>query len=622
MVEYNAQSIETLSFRDAIRTRVAMYMGSADNMGVLQCLREIITNSIDEATMGFGKKITVELFPNNLVRIGDEGRGCPFGKREDGSEALVAIYTMAHSGAKFNDKVFQNVAGMNGIGAKGVALSSDYFKVVSYRDGKFATMELRKGIIENYEECAQLNNGTRTGTIVEFIPSQEVYNLEPINIDFEDVKKMCRDWSYLSKGISFVLTNHNTKEHVTYLSKNGMLDFMKDHADKALHKTPMHITIADGGIEAEIVMEWTNSRTENWHVFTNGLENSEGGTSLTGIKTALTNFFKKKLKGEGSPDVLRKGLFYAVSCKVPNPSFANQTKTKVNNPELRGLCQRATTQMLEEFEYRHGDEFQRILELLTKELKAEAAAERARKQVLEAVKDVEKNQKKKVFASDKLKDAEFLGEGSTLLIAEGDSALGGLAQGRDYTKYGIMAIRGKIINALSNPEEKVYENEEIKLLLSAMNIIPGKYDSKKLRYGRLAICTDADSDGYHIGLLIMAALAHIAPQFIREGRLCWLRSPLYIVTSGKTESYYFTDEEFDAAKSAGKIKGEVKRNKGLGALKPHQAKRSMFDPEFQRMDVMEYTEEAMNLLYDLMGEDVAPRRDFIMENVDFAEIRE
>ena len=620
MTEYNAQSIETLSFRDAIRTRVAMYMGSADNMGVLQCLREIITNSIDEATMGFGKKITVELFPNNLVRISDEGRGCPFGKREDGTEALVAIYTMAHSGAKFNDKVFQNVAGMNGIGAKGVALSSDYFNVVSFREGKFAKMELRKGFIENYEEGSQLAGINKTGTVVEFIPSPEVYNLEPINISFEDVKKMCRDWSYLSKGISFILTNHVTNEHITYLSRNGMLDFMKDHTEKALHKTPLHTTIAENGIEAEIVMEWTNSRTENWHVFTNGLENSEGGTSLTGIKTALTNYFKKKLKGEGTPDVLRKGLFYAVSCKVPNPSFANQTKTKINNPELRGLCQRATTQMLEEFEYRHGDEFQRILELLTKELKAEAAAERARRQVLEAVKDVEKNQKKKVFASDKLKDAEFLGEGSTLLIAEGDSALGGLAQGRDYTKYGIMAIRGKIINALSNPDEKVYENEEIKLLLSAMNIIPGKYDSKKLRYGKLAICTDADSDGYHIGLLIMAALAHIAPQFIREGRLCWLRSPLYIVTSGKTETYYFTDEEFNAAK--GKIKGEVKRNKGLGALKPHQARRSMFEPEYQRLDVMEYDENAMELLYALMGSEVEPRRNFIMSNVDFSEIKE
>ena len=497
MVEYNAQSIETLSFRDAIRSRVAMYMGSADNMGVLQCVREIITNSIDEATMGFGNIIRVVLATNQAtgkqqIIVEDEGRGCPFGKREDGTEALEAIYTMAHSGAKFNDKVFQNVAGMNGIGAKGVALSSDFFLVKSYRDGKCAELCLENGIKQYFEVKENIKH--HTGTVVNFIPSQEVYNLEPINIKFDDIKEMCRNWSYLSKGITFELKNNDTGEKVTYLSKNGMLDFMKDNTEKVLHKTPLHITLSENGIEAEIVMAWTNTRTESWHVFTNGLENSEGGTSLTGIKTALTNYFKKKLKGEGSPDILRKGLFYAVSCKVPNPSFANQTKTKVNNPELRGLCQRATTQMLEEFEYRHGDEFQKILELLTKELKAEQAAERARKQVLEAVKDVEKNQKKKVFASDKLKDAEFLGENSTLLIAEGDSALGGLAQGRDYTRYGIMAIRGKIINALSNPDEKVYENEEIKLLLSAMNIIPGKYDAKKLRYGKLAICTDADSD--------------------------------------------------------------------------------------------------------------------------------
>ena len=620
-VEYNAQSIKTLSFRDAIRSRVAMYMGSADNMGVLQCLREIITNSIDEATMGFGKRITVDLYQGNRVRIGDEGRGCPFGKRDDGTEALEAIYTMAHSGAKFNDKIFQNVAGMNGIGGKGVALSADEFCVVSYRDGQYAKLELRDGIKTNFEQGAQtMGDKKRTGTVVEFVPSQEVYNLEPIKINFEEVKKMCQDWSYLSKGISFILTDHTTGEHVTYLSKNGMLDFMKDHGDKALHKTPLHITVAENGIEAEIVMEWTNSRSENWHVFTNGLENSEGGTSLTGIKTALTNFFKKKLKGDGSPDVLRKGLFYAVSCKVPNPSFANQTKTKVNNPELRGLCQRATTQMLEEFEYRHGDEFQRILELLTKELKAEAAAERARKQVLEAVKDVEKNQKKKAFASEKLKDAEFLGENSILLIAEGDSAMGGLALGRDHTKYGIMAIKGKIINCLSNPDEKIFENDEIKLLLSAMNIVPGKYDAKKLRYGKLAICTDADSDGYHIGLLIMAALAHIAPQFIKEGRLCWLRSPLHIVHDGKKETYYFTDEELEQNRY--KIKGEIQRNKGLGSLEPEQARESMFNPEYQRLDVMEYSEEAMGLLYSLMGEDVVPRRDFIMTNVDFTEIRE
>ena len=618
---YTANDIETLSFRDAIRSRVAMYMGSADNMGVLQCIREIITNSIDEATMGFGKKITVELFKRNRVRIMDEGRGCPFGKREDGTEALEAIYTMAHSGAKFNNKVFQNVAGMNGIGAKGVALSSDDFIVTSFREGKRAVLKLKNGLKTDFfveDQPKQANN--ITGTIVEFVPSQEVYNLEPIKINFEEIKKMCRDWSYLSKGISFILIDHTTGESVTYLSKNGMLDFMKENTDKALHKTPLHIILNENGIEAEIVMEWTNSRSENWHVFTNGLENSEGGTSLTGIKTALTNFFKKKLKGDGNPDVLRKGLFYAVSCKVPNPSFANQTKTKVNNPELRGLCQRATTQMLEEFELKHKEEFEKVLELLTKEMKAELAAEKARKQVLEAAKDIEKNQKKKVFSSDKLKDAEFLGQNATLLIVEGDSAAGGIAKARDYKNYGILAIRGKILNCLTHPDEKIFQNEEIKLLLSAMNIVPGKYNAQKLRYGRIGVCVDSDSDGYHIGLLIMAALRYLAPQFINENRLCWLRSPLYIVKNGKNENYYFSDDEFD--KVRGKIKGEVQRAKGLGALSVEQAHKSMFTPEFQRMDIIEPSPDGLFLLEQLMGTDVEPRKSFIFNKIDFSKIRE
>ena len=615
-MEYNASSIQTLDFRTAIRSRIAMYMGSADNQGVLQCVREIITNSIDEATMGFGNKITVDLYEGNRIVIADEGRGCPFGKREDGTEALEAIYTMAHSGAKFNDKVFQNVAGMNGIGAKGVALSSDSFQVWSYRGGQCGYLKLKDGIKESFT-VSPWTNKERTGTTVEFIPSQEVYNLEPVKFDFEEIKKMCQDWSYLSKGISFILHNHITNEKITYLSKNGLIDLMKEKGGRALNKTPLQIVVKEDGFEAEIVMEWTDSRAENWHVFTNGLENVEGGTSLTGIKTALTNYFKKKLKGEANPEILRKGLFYAVSCKVPNPSFANQTKTKVNNPELRGLCQRATTQMLEEFERRHKDEFEKVLELLTKELKAEAAAERARKQVLDAVKDVEKNQKKKVFASDKLKDAEFLGEKSTLLIVEGNSAAASMAIARDITKYGILAIRGKILNCLAHPDEKIFQNEEIKLLLSAMNITPGKYNASKLRYGRIAICVDADSDGYHIGLLIMAALRYLAPQFLEEGRLCWLRSPLYIVKSGKSETYYFSDEEFAKAK----VKGEVTRAKGLGALSETQARNSMFG-ENQRMDVLEATEEAIYLLEDLMGKDVAPRTDFIFKNVDFSMVRE
>ena len=616
-MEYNAKSIETLSFRDAVRERVAMYMGSADNQGVLQCVREIITNSIDEATMGYCNKIVVSL-KENTITVADNGRGVPFGIREDGTEALEAIYTMPHTGGKFNEKIYQNVAGQNGVGAKGVALSSEYFCVCSYRDKKAALLKLRNGVKINF--AIYNDNSSDTGTTVTFTPSQEVYNLEPIKINFEDIKEMCHNWSYLTKNVSFVLRNDNTGETVTYKSNNGIIDLLKDSIKKPIHKTPLYIHVEENGIECEVAMQWAADRNEHWYVFTNGLGNSEGGTSLTGVRTSLTNFFKKKFKGEFSADIARSGLFYVVNCKVPNPSFANQTKTKVNNPELRGLAQRATTQMLEEYERRHANEFNQILDLLTKELKAERAAERARKQVLEASKEIEKNQKKKVFASDKLKDAEFLGQNSTLLVVEGNSAMGGMAQARDYTKYGILAIRGKIINCLSNPEEKIFNNEEIKLLLSAMNIVPGKYDSRKLRYGKLAICTDADSDGSHIGLLIMAALQYLAPEFIKEGRLCWLRSPLYIVDNKGKETYYFTDEEFNKVRN--KIKGEVTRAKGLGELPAETAKASMFSSEYQRMDAMEWDNKAIDLLYELMGEDVFPRKDFIMNKIDFSTVRE
>ena len=616
--DYNADSIQTLSFRDAIRSRVSMYMGSADNQGVLQCVREIITNSIDEYTMGYGDRIRVTLDKDNTVTVQDFGRGVPFGLREDGTDALEAIYTMPHSGGKFNDKTYQNVAGMNGIGAKGVALSSDYFFVRSQRDGKIATLILRDGVKQDLTVVDQKT--AWSGTFVQFTPSQEVYNLEPININFKDIKKMCEDWSYLCKGLTFELEDKVTGEKVTYYSKNGLVDLMKAKGGKALNKTPLSICLKEGDITAEIAMEWTDSRTETSYVFTNGLENVEGGTSLTGVKTALTNFFKKKLKGEAPPEVLRKGLLYAISCQVPNPSFANQTKTKVNNIELRGLCQRATTQMLESFEQQHADEFQRVLDLLAKEQKAELAAERARKQVLEAQKEVEKSQKKKYIASDKLKDAEFLGQDATLLIVEGNSAMASVGVARDEKTYGIMCIRGKIINALSNDEEKIYQNEEIKLLLSALNIVPGHYDSRKLRYGRVGVCTDSDSDGYHIGLLLMAALQYLAPQFIEEGRLGWLRSPLYIVKNGKTENYYFTDEEMDAAR--GHISGVIQRNKGIGSLTPEQAYNSMFTAKNQRFDMFQTSPEARELLYNLMGKDVEPRTDFIFKNVDFSMIRE
>lgn len=486
---YTINDIESLSFKDGVRQRIAMYLGSADMQGVYNAIQEIISNSIDEFYMGYGSKIVIELDGNN-IHIRDWGRGVPFGIKADGSNTLVDIYSRAHTGGKFNDKVYNSVAGLNGIGAKATCLSSVEFQVRSYRSGMMGFAHFKKGELVDYQEGPQ-QGAVQDGTSIRFEPDPEVYNLELIAIDFDVLCARCKNLSYLTRGFTFDLLDKKKNKHVVYCAKNGLLDLIKDNADGAIHSTPVYHTIKEGAIEAEIAMMWTKGKEKSF-TFTNGLHQSEGGTSLTGVKTAITNFIKKQFKGEFDGDMARTGLVYAVACKIPNPSFANQTKTKINNPELRGIAQRAAGAGLEEFTRKKANEFQIITDFLAKERKAEQVAERARRQVLDAVKDIEKNQKKKMFASDKLKDAEFLGENSTLLIAEGDSALGGLALGRDYTKYGIMAIRGKIINALSNPDEKVYNNEEIKLLLSALNIIPGKYDSKKLRYGKLAICTDAD----------------------------------------------------------------------------------------------------------------------------------
>ena len=417
MAEYGINEIESLSFTEGVRERIAMYLGSADMQGVYNSIQEIISNSIDEYYMGFGNKIEITL-DNNLVSIRDYGRGVPFGIKEDGSNVLVDIYSRAHTGGKFNDKVYNSVAGLNGIGAKATCLSSEWFKVQSYRNGFVAIADFKEGNLQNYDEK---ETSEPNGTYVIFKPDQKVYNLETINIEFDELCEKCKNLSYLTKGLTFKLHDIKNNKVVTYCAKNGLLDLINDNATNIIHKSPIYFEMQEGNLSVELALQWTKNKGESWYVFTNGLQNVEGGTSLTGVKTAITTFMKKQFKEGLDGDSARTGLVYAVSCKIPNPSFSNQTKTKVNNVELRGLCQRATGQALQEYSTKNSLEFKDIIEYLTRLKKAEAAAARAMKQVMEAVKDVEKNQRKKVFASDKLKDAEFLGPESTLLIVEGET---------------------------------------------------------------------------------------------------------------------------------------------------------------------------------------------------------
>lgn len=607
---YTINDIESLSFKDGVRQRIAMYLGSADMQGVYNAIQEIISNSIDEFYMGFGSKIVIEL-DGNKIHIRDWGRGVPFGIKEDGSNTLVDIYSRAHTGGKFNDKVYNSVAGLNGIGAKATCLSSTEFEVRSYRNGMMGFARFEKGELKDYQEGPQ--QGTvQDGTSIRFEPDPEVYNLEPITIDFDVLCARCKNLSYLTKGFTFDLWDKKKNKHVVYCAKNGLLDLIKDNADGALHSTPVYHTIKEGPIEAEVAMMWTKGK-EKCFTFTNGLQQSEGGTSLTGVKTAITNFIKKQFKGEFDGEMARTGLIYAVACKIPNPSFANQTKTKINNPELRGIAQRAAGTALETFATHKANEFQAITDFLAKERKAEAAAERARRQVLDNVKEVNNAAKKGVFDVDKLADAENIGENAVLLLVEGKSAGGAMQRVRDPKKYGILKLRGKIINALSNDFEDVMRNEEVKLFLKATGINISNYRESKLRYGKVAICVDADDDGMHIACLIISLLYKLAPEFLKEGRLCWLHAPLFKVKKGKETKFYYTEEQLRTG-----IKGEQTRFKGLGEMKDEDA-RCMFDAN-QWLEVLAWDPSVAAQVEALMGKDSQPKKDFVFSRINFEEL--
>ena len=617
-MNYTANDIVSLSAGKAFREKIGMYLTADRQEAINLGLRELIVNVQDEYEVYKPADPFLKITLNSTtheITVQDNMRGIPVGVREDGINSLTAAFLIPHSGGKHQEGVYSSAVGINGEGNKIVCHTAEWLEVRVMREGKiwfqrFESDDEGARAVTEVQEIGEC--GSQTGTLIKYKPDAKVYN--GYFIDIPKLKKMLEEISLFTKGLIIKLDIDGKVE--TLLSKNGLIDGL--NTTNALSK-PFSYFYETNDCKVELALQWVTKGGEI-KGYANGLYMPDGGAFITGFKTSLTRTFNSLAKENYSGDVIRNVLDGFVSVKVKVGQFSNQQKSSLANPEARSATSTAISNALKDFAAKRKSDFDKVLELLKRLAKAEVAAEKARKQVLEATKDIEKNQKKKVFASDKLKDAEFLGQNSTLLIVEGDSAAGGMAKARDYTKYGILAIRGKILNCLAHPDEKIFQNEEIKLLLSAMNINPNKYDASKLRYGKIAICTDADSDGSHIGLLIMAALHYLAPKFIEEGRLCWLRSPLYIVKNGKKESYYFTDEEFNAVR--GKVKGEVQRNKGLGALSPEQAHISMFTDEYQRMDVLEWSPDAIQLLEQLMGEDVEYRRQFVFNEIDFSSVRE
>ena len=611
-MKYDANDIETLQFRDAIRTRVSMYMGSADNQGVLQCIKEIISNSIDEYAMGFGKKILIEFYLNNRIKITDWARGCPFGLREDKTEAMEAIYMSAHSGGKFNEKIYQSVIGMNGIGAKGVALSSLFFEAKSRREGKIATLILDKGLKRSFK--IEDTKDKTTGTSVEFIPDPDVYKLEPIKIDFNEIKQICKNWSFLNKGLNFSLINHATKEKVSYLSHNGVLDWIKETVKKPVHHSPIYLSIKEKDIHLEVACQWTHGK-EISYIFTNGLHNIAGGTSLTGAKTAITRTINNLLSETLTGELARTGLIYIVNAKVPNASFSDQTKTKVNNPELRTLADKAFSEAIKSFAKLNSKEFKQIEDFLTRELKAERAADKARAAVLEQNNDIEKELRKKVVLAGKLIDCRKHDASSELFLVEGKSAAGGIAKARDGDRIAVFPCRGKGLNVLKEKDlDCILKNEEYKEIMIALGCGYGdKMRINKLRYGKIVIATDADVDGHSIACLLLTFFYRFYPELLRQGKIYRANFPLYQVTKGKHSYYAYNDEEL-----AKLPKGEIFRMKGLGEASAEIFKDTIFSDEGRYTQfTMEDGEQADYYFNMLMGNKLDERKEYIFENIDW-----
>lgn len=612
--EYTAENIKHLDTRNAMRQRIQMYLGSDDTDGIYQAFKEIINNSTDEALAGYGNKIHIQVDEeHNSIQVRDYGRGVPFGII-DGRNILVAIYTESHTGGKFDKGAYKNSSGLNGIGGTAVCMSSKTFFVKSIRDGKIAEAKFKEGNLIDYSE--KTNNTNETGTIVGFIPDKEVFQNMTETFTYDRICSEIKNISYLNKGIHFIIEATDGRKQEFY-SENGIADFIKDNISKPLMRAPIICSAKDDTDEVEVAFMWTGDVGTSY-VFVNGLYCPEGGSPVTGAKTTITTSIKRLSKKDFDPELIRKGLVYAINCKVANPSFANQTKSKINNPNLRTLVSQAFKEGLEEFS--NVPEFSSIIEMMIKFQKAEKAADKAREAILNHTKEMSDIRKNKLAFIEKLSDAENLGQDAVLCIVEGDSAGDSVAIGRDTKKYGILRIRGKMKNCLKAEDEEIYKNEEIKMLLYSLGIDINNYDPKKLRYGKVAILVDPDDDGYHIALLIMANLHRLCPQFLKENRLYWLRSPLFIEQDKNKNpiSWYYTDEEFN--KVRGTLKGNIKRIKGLGALGEEDLKATLFSSTGgQLMDEIEYSPEGIEQLCNLMGVEIAPRKDFVMSRIDFSE---
>lgn len=639
---YSGSNIQVLEGLEAVRKRPAMYIGDVGVRGLHHLIWEVVDNSIDEALGGHCDDIYVTINEDNSVTVQDNGRGIPTDIQPKlKKSALEVVMTVLHAGGKFDKDTYKVSGGLHGVGVSCVNALSTMLKATVYRDGKIHEQEYERGVPKY--SVREVGTTDKRGTTVHFLPDNTIFIVSEYN--YETVAARLRELAFLNPRIKLTLKDLREKDENggyrsdVFYSEGGLREFVEyvDATREKLIPAPIYIESEKGEIPVQVAMSYNTSFSENLVSYVNNINTHEGGTHVAGFRRALTRTLKsyadksgllERAKVEISGDDFREGLTAVISVKVQEPQFEGQTKTKLGNSDVMGAVDQAVGEMLQIYLEENPREAKQIVNKVILAAQARLAARKAREMV----------QRKNVLSGTglpgKLADCSSTDPAiCELYLVEGDSAGGSAKQGRDRNFQAILPLRGKILNVEKAQEHKIYENEEIKNMITALGVTFGTEDDhkalnmKKLRYHKVIIMTDADVDGSHIRTLILTFFFRYMRELIEQGYVYIALPPLYLLKRGKEERYCWTEEDREAfvkemAKDGKEESINVQRYKGLGEMNPEQLWSTTMDPARRSLKIVniESAAEADHLFSMLMGDEVAPRREFIEKNAKYARI--
>ncbi|MCO4294712.1 DNA topoisomerase (ATP-hydrolyzing) subunit B [Solitalea sp. MAHUQ-68] len=640
---YSADNIQVLEGLEAVRKRPAMYIGDVGVKGLHHLVYEVVDNSIDEALAGYCNDINVTIHQNNSITVKDNGRGIPTGMHtKEKKSALEVVMTVLHAGGKFDKDTYKVSGGLHGVGVSCVNALSIHLKAEVHRDGKVWVQEYEKG--KPQYDVKTVGDTNVTGTIVTFTPDSEIFTLTTV-YNYDTLAARLRELAFLNKGIRLTLTDERETNDDgsfvsnTFYSDGGLREFVAylDGTREPLIPEPIYIDGNKAGIPVELALQYNSTYSENVHSYVNNINTIEGGTHVAGFRRGLTRTLKsyadksgllKNLKVEITGDDFREGLTAVISVKVAEPQFEGQTKTKLGNNEVTGAVDQAVGEILNIYLEEHPKEARLIVQKVVLAATARAAARKAREMV----------QRKTVMTGSglpgKLSDCSNNDpEACELYLVEGDSAGGTAKQGRNRNFQAILPLKGKILNVEKAMEHKIYENDEIKNIFTAMGVSIGTPEDDKalnitkLRYHKIIIMTDADVDGSHITTLILTFFFRYMKELVEFGYIYIATPPLYMVKKGKDFEYAWTEDQRLAAierlKGSGKEDSvNTQRYKGLGEMNAEQLWETTMNPDTRtlRQVTIENAAECDHIFSVLMGDEVAPRREFIEKHAKYAKI--